>query len=229
MSHRWESLLFLHWAISPGKIQQTLPPGLTVDTFEGNAYLGIIPFFMKHVRFRWLPPLPGLSSFQELNVRTYVYDHRGIPGVWFYSLSCNQPMAVTGARLSTGLAYVNAEMWSEKGELIDYRCRRRRSSAVAQYRYRGEGMAREAEANSLEFFLLERYYFYAVRFGSLLRAQVAHNPYRYTPATVAVWSPIPVQLDGFVEICEPPSHACHVTGLDVKICGTQKLGLVPSR
>jgi len=223
MSHRWESLLFLHWAIPPGRIQQTLPSGLTVDTFEGRAWLGIIPFFMRRVRFKGLPALPGLSDFQELNVRTYVYDEAGIPGVWFYSLSCNQPVAVAAARLSTGLSYVDAEMTAEQSDVTDYTCRRKGTAPVARYRYRGEGIAREATTTSLEFFLLERYYLYAVRFGVLLRAQVTHSPYQYSEARVETWSPVPAQLDGFAEIFDPPAHVCHVEGLDVRIYGTQKL------
>jgi uncharacterized protein YqjF (DUF2071 family) len=210
--------------MSPARIQRTLPAGLTVDTFNGNAWLGIIPFFMRRVRFTGLPPLPGLSSFQELNVRTYVYDQEGIPGVWFYSLSCNQPAAVIAARLATGLSYVKAEMTSERGDFVDYTCRREGTMPIAHYRYRGEGTAREAEKNSLEFFLLERYYLYAVRFGSLLRAQVTHAPYRYSQARVEEWSSVPARLDEFAEVSDDPVHTCHVEGLDVAIYGTQKSG-----
>jgi hypothetical protein len=153
MNHRWESLLFLHWAVSAARVQRTLPAGLTVDTFEGHAYLGIIPFFMRRVRLRGLPPVPGLSAFQELNVRTYVYDKEGVPGVWFYSLSCNQPLAVAAARLFTGLNYMTAKMTADRSDLINYTCRRKRTAAVAGYRYRGEGAAQEAGIDSLEFFL----------------------------------------------------------------------------
>ena len=223
MNHRWESLLFLHWPMTAARIQRTLPEGLTVDTFEGNAYLGIIPFFMRRVRLRGLPPVPGLSAFQELNVRTYVYDKEGVPGVWFYSLSCNQPLAVAGARLLTGLNYVGAEMSAHRSNLIDYSCRRYGSAETARYRYRGEGPAAQARIDSLEFFLLERYYLYAVRFGSLLRAQVSHAPYRYRGAGVSTWSPIPAQLDGFPEVVDNPGHSCFVDALDVRIYATQKL------
>lgn len=98
MHQRWESLLFLHWRVPAATIQQTLPAGLTVDTFEGEAYLGISPFFMRQVRPTGLPAVPWLSDFLELNVRTYVYNADGVPGIWFYSLDCDQPLAVAGAR-----------------------------------------------------------------------------------------------------------------------------------
>src|SRR5947209_9596696 len=119
MHHRWEALLFLHWLVSPAEIQQTLPPGLTVDTFEDQAYLAISPFFMRKVRPVGVPPLPWLSEFQELNVRTYVFDERGVPGIWFYSLDCNQPLAVAGARMLSGLPYFNAEMSATFDGFID--------------------------------------------------------------------------------------------------------------
>src|SRR4051794_31668937 len=173
MHHRWESLLFLHWALPTERVQATLPAGLTVDTFEARAYLGIVPFFMRNVRPVGFPGLPGLSNFQELNVRTYVYDQSGTPGVWFYSLDCNQPLAVAGARLLTGLPYFQAEMTStETGESIGYTCRRKDTQPVAHFVYGGVGAARATHSASLDFFLLERYYLFATRGRSLVRAQV---------------------------------------------------------
>ena len=109
---RWNHLLFGHWKIDAAEIQATLPPGLFVDTFEGDAYLGVVPFFMQRVRPAWLPPLPGVSWFLELNVRTYVFDAEGRPGVWFYSLDCNQPVAVFLARSLFHLPYFHAKMTS---------------------------------------------------------------------------------------------------------------------
>src|SRR5437660_634498 len=86
MYQSWRDLLFLHWQYDAAAIQRTLPPGLQVDTFAGKAYLGIIPFFMQNVHPILVPPLAWLSDFLELNVRTYVFDENGVPGIWFYSL-----------------------------------------------------------------------------------------------------------------------------------------------
>src|SRR2546423_6570111 len=116
MQQRWELLLFLHWIVSPDVIQATLPNELTVDTFEGKAYLGLTAFFMTSVRPVGIPALPWLSYFQELNVRTYVYDKSGAAGVWFYSLDCNQPAAVLAARSLLGLPYFHAKMSASKGD-----------------------------------------------------------------------------------------------------------------
>ena len=81
---------------------------LGVDTWEGRAYVGVVPFTMKDVSPWWSPSVPGISNFHELNVRTYVHDAQGNPGVWFYSLDCNQPLAVQLARRLFSLPYVNA-------------------------------------------------------------------------------------------------------------------------
>ncbi len=110
MHQRWRALLFAHWRIDPDAIQKTLPVGLHVDTCDGSAWLGVVPFFMDAVRPAFLPALPWLSWFQELNVRTYVHDEKGVPGVWFYSLDCNQPLAVAIARTLFHLNYRHAAM-----------------------------------------------------------------------------------------------------------------------
>jgi uncharacterized protein YqjF (DUF2071 family) len=225
MHHRWENLLFLHWRFSPGEVQATLPPALTVDTFNGDAYLAITPFFMTHVRPAGFPALPWISSFQELNVRTYVYDNEGTPGVWFYSLDCNRLPAVLAARLITALRYFHAAMSATRADQTDYYCRRRGSNQTAHYIYRAIGRDREAEVQSLEFFVLERYYLFAQRreTGNLLRAQVAHAPYRYRDAELIEVSTIPAQLDGFVQLNRPPDHVCAVDGFDVNVFAPEKV------
>lgn len=223
MHHRWQSLLFVHWRLPAARVQQTLPAGLTVDTFDGDAYVGVVPFLMRQVRPVGLPAVPRLSNFHELNVRTYAYDRDGVPGVWFYSLSCDQPLAVLAARLFTGLHYVNAQMSSADGDAIEYWCRRGGSNQVAQYRYRPSGPASVAPADSLEFFLLERYYLFARRAGSLVRAQVAHHPYEIRRVVLDECSATPAHLDGFDDLSGPPVHVCAADRVDVNVYGTQKL------
>ena len=110
MYQRWDRLLFLHWEYSPDAIQETLPPGLSVDTFEGRAFLGVVPFFMRNIRPRVLPAVPYLSNFLECNVRTYVHDENGVPGVWFFSLDTNRWLAYKIARIAFRLPYYWAAM-----------------------------------------------------------------------------------------------------------------------
>jgi uncharacterized protein len=225
MHQRWEALLFLHWQVDPEYTQQTLPPGLTVDTFEGRAYLGITPFFMLNVRPATLPALPWISFFQELNVRTYVFDSSGAPGIWFYSLDCNRLVPALLARFFGGLPYCLASMNAVRGERIDYYSRRRGTSDPARYQYRPAGPDHETAAESLEFFVLERYYFFAYRHRRrrLLRAQVSHLPYRFHDVEMIRWSTTPAELAGFSDLAESPDHVCFADGFDVEIFAQEKL------
>lgn len=225
MYQRWESLLFLHWRLPPARIQETIPRALTVDTFDGEAFVGVTPFLMRNVRPVGLPAVPWLSDFHELNVRTYVHDRHGVPGVWFYSLDCDQRLAVLAARVFTGLPYLNAAMSATKRDgWNEYTCRREGTDEVACYRYRGLGVAAaEAHPDSLEFFLLERYYLYAERAGALIRAQVSHEPYAFRPAEVAQSSALPARLDGLAELPDLPMHACFIDGIDVNVYATEML------
>ncbi len=137
------------------------------------------PFFMRNVRLRGMPPLPWFSQFQELNVRTYAFDSSGTAGGWFYSLDCNRAWATFGARILQSLPHLLAEMHAEHTDWIGYSARRRGTSQLARFRYRAAGENRPIASESLEFFLLERYYLFAYRAanGALLCAQVAHAPY----------------------------------------------------
>ena len=218
MQHRWEQLLFAHWRISPQAVQATLPRELTVDTFEGRAYLGITPFFMANVRAAGLPRLPWVSHFQELNVRTYVYDEEGVPGVWFYSLDCNQPLAVLAARVLLGLPYFSSRMTARKSAWIDYTSTRIGTDLCARYRYRGVGKAATAELGSLEFFLLERYCLYSAHkaLPRPLRVRVSHPPYAFRHAETEELSSIPAALDGF-SLTGDPDHLCMVERIDVNV------------
>src|SRR5262245_27025051 len=100
----WGKLLFMHWRIDPQRLRGLIPAELEIDTFDGSAWMAIVPFTMWGTRASSLPPVPGLSEMHELNVRTYVHHHR-IPGVWFFSLDCNSAAAVLGARKFYHLPY----------------------------------------------------------------------------------------------------------------------------
>ncbi|MEM9400054.1 MAG: DUF2071 domain-containing protein [Verrucomicrobiota bacterium] len=224
MKQRWDSLLFLHWKISPEQIQRTLPPGLYVDTYGGSAWLGVVPFFMKNVRPVFCPPVPWLSWFHELNVRTYVYDDNGIPGVWFYSLDCDQPIAVKAAQTLFHLPYQYASMSSQlfremEASVIHYNCRRKGQQHKASYVYAGIDEEKEAEPETLEFFLLERYYLYAwiENAKRLLRGQVSHKPYLYKMTKLDDYSTLPMHQAGFDDAQGTPAHQCYSSGANVKI------------
>lgn len=218
MRQRWKDLLFLHWKWDRAEVQKTLPDGLTVDAFEGNAWLGVVPFFMCGIRPVLLPPVPFLSNFLELNVRTYVRDSEGNPGVWFYSLDCNQPVAVGVARTLFHLPYFHAKMTAiRRDAMTEYHSRRKGTERQSIYKYRGEERAAPASPGSLEEFLVERYRLYAAAGGRLFTGEVRHAPYTISPATVPEWCDGPLVLAGFDAKGRPPDHALHSPGVDVRV------------
>jgi len=113
MAMQWHDLLFMHWPVPPAVLRPLIPPALALETFDGAAWLGVTPFRMAGTRPRLVPPLPWLSAFPELNVRTYV-TAEGKPGVWFFSLDAANPLAVRGARALFHLPYYDAAMEVEK-------------------------------------------------------------------------------------------------------------------
>jgi uncharacterized protein YqjF (DUF2071 family) len=217
---KWRNLLFAHWSFSPEVIQKTLPEGLTVDTFHSMAWVGVIPFYMRDVHPRFIPSVPGISDFLELNVRTYVYDQKGRPGVWFYSLDCNQWLAITAARVGYFLPYYDAEMSAEDGAdgLIDYRCRRRNSEKQTRFWYSGKGMARFAEPGTLDFFLIERYLLFTrdPASGDLFCGRVHHSPYPLLTPKLASFDTTMFEING-LPIPKGDPDAIHFSpGVDVK-------------
>lgn len=219
MRQRWSRLLFAHWSISPAAIQASLPKGLHVDTFEGRAWIGIVPFYMQAIRPVLAPPLPWLSWFLELNVRTYVHDDGGNAGVWFYSLDCNQPVAVEIARRAFHLPYQHARMSaSREGDSVNYRCQRKGQPVTAQYLYKPIGPQRVAVPGSLEFFLVERYLlFSASADGSLHTGRVHHRPYVFADAVCESPSVEPARQAGFDLGQEAPESLLYSPGVDVTV------------
>ncbi len=181
MTQIWHELLFAHWPIEPGKLRPLVPSILPLDTYEGQCWVGIVPFHMTYVRPRWVPPMPELSSFVELNVRTYVTLH-GIPGVYFFSLDASNPIAVAIARAIFHLPYFNAIMRSERVEdTIHYYSRRtHRGAPPAEFKatYSPIAPISYARPGSLESWLTERYCLFTVaRDDSVFRGDIHHVPW----------------------------------------------------
>ncbi len=214
MRQRWDDLFFLHWEYTSAAIQARLPSGLTVDTFEGKAHLGVVGFRMNAVRPVGLPALPWLSYFNELNVRTYVRDAAGEPGVWFFSLDCDRAPAVVIARAGFGLPYEYAAMSFGPG--LAQSCRRQGEQETARYAWSAGSSPQIAAPGSLEFHLAERYSFFSVRRGRLVRGQVHHSPYELSPADTTAWSDLPLRWDGFDVGGRAPdfSHCCQGVAIE---------------
>lgn len=218
MNQRWESLLFLHWRWDAEEIQRTLPPGLYVDTFQGDAWLAIVPFYMRGIRPRFCPPVPGISDFLELNVRTYVHDEQGRPGVWFYSLDCNQQLAVWTARTFFHLPYQNARMSAQLSNgCVDYRCQRRGELNESHFRYRITPESQFAEPGSLAFFLAERYLLFSQTPRGIRCGQVHHTPYPLAAASLEAWDVNALLQAGFTDPQRPPDHIIGSSGVEVAV------------
>lgn len=178
MTQCWHELLFSHWPIKPSSLRPLVPDLLTLDTFDGEAWLGIVPFRMSNVHPRGLPSVNGLSRFPELNVRTYV-TARGISGVYFFSLDAASPIAVALARSLFHLPYFNAIMRCERiDDTIHYRSHRtHRNAPPADYliTYHPIAPIFAAQPGSLEHWLTERYRLYTTFRHHLYSAGIHHR------------------------------------------------------
>lgn len=191
MHMTWWDLLFAHWSAPTDALAARLPAGLELDTYEGRAYVGVVPFRMSNVRPRFLPPAPGLSAFPELNVRTYV-RRGGVAGVWFFSLDAASRLAVRGARVGFHLPYFDAEMRVDRAGDggIEYESRRTHRGAppaTLRTRYRPVGPVSTPVPGSLDHFLTYRLSLFAADgAGRIFRADVAHPPWPLQPAEAEI-------------------------------------------
>jgi uncharacterized protein YqjF (DUF2071 family) len=183
MTQTWHDLLFAHWRIDADRLAETIPPPLRLDTFSGEAWLGIVPFHMSNVAPRGVPALPWLSAFPELNVRTYV-TFGAQPGVYFFSLDATNPAAVAVARLLFGLPYFVAAIEVRRSGVVEYRSRRRgRPAAAFAATYGPVGRVFEPRSGTLEHFLTERYSLYTVdKERRPWRLEIHHPPWPLQPA-----------------------------------------------
>lgn len=222
MYQRWENLLFLHWEYDCETIQKTLPTGLYVDTFDGRAFIGIVPFYMKNIRPRFLPAVPGISNFLEMNLRTYVHDGNGNAGVWFYSLDANQWLAVKLARSLFHLPYFQAKMQAQNIDgTINYSWKR--DHHHSSFIYTAQQPLYTAEPGTLEFFLVERYILFSTYNKKLYTGHVHHQPYPICLPKLDTWGSDFLHINGF-ECDTPPVHSLMSPGVNVEVFALQRHG-----
>jgi uncharacterized protein len=176
MKQSWSKLLFAHWPVKSELLREHVPAMLEIDTHENSAWIGVIPFAMRGVRPRYTVEMPGMSNFLELNVRTYVVKD-GIPGVYFFSLDCSNPVAVFVARKFYHLPYYNATMkLSSEDHAVKYYSRRAASGAVFDGSYQPQGPIFKSSPGSIERFLTERYCLYTTdQNGQCYRGVIHHE------------------------------------------------------
>ena len=204
MGQTWEDLLFAHWRVDPELLRPRIPKGLELDTFDGAAWIGVVPFRLTGLRLRGLLPFPGASSFLELNVRTCV-TAQDKPGIWFFSLDASSRVAVELARRTYRLPYFHAWMSaSRRGEWVVYESARvDEPGRLFSAGYRPAGSAFEAQPGSLEWFLTERYCLYALDRGALSRAEIHHEPWplQQAEAEIEANTMPPVELPDHAPLC----------------------------
>jgi uncharacterized protein YqjF (DUF2071 family) len=177
MAQGWHDLLFAHWPVAPTVIRALVPRELELHLFDGQCWVGVVPFWMSGVRARRMPVIPGVSRFAELNVRTYV-TRGGKPGVYFFSLDAASRLAVAAARTFYHLPYFFADMKVEAdGETIDYRSARRGEPAEFRGRYGATGPVVLRNPGTLEHWLTERYCLYTVHRDCVWRGEIHHAPW----------------------------------------------------
>ncbi len=217
MHQNWENLLFLHWPVDPALVRPLIPEPLEIDTFEGKSWIGITPFALSGLRLLSLPEIPGLDSFLELNVRTYVH-YKGMPGVWFFSLDASRTIPVMAARLLFQLPYHSAEMkFVSDGDAFAFSSRRSGNPA-AQFRagWRSGQRLRAPDLESLAFFLVERYALFAVTGHQISMTRVYHAPWILDEAILQSWESTLHSATGLPEPgSEPLAYFSRMQKVDV--------------
>lgn len=219
MRQWWGKLLFAHWPIEAKLLRPLIPDGLTIDTFEGEAWIGVVPFTMWGIRPLFTPPIPGLSAFHELNVRTYVH-YKGVPGVWFFSLDANNATAVWAARSFFSLPYYNSRITlHQQAETISYSLTRTHKNAqpakLETTWHIGESL-KPSEPDTLPFFLTERYCLYAARKEKIYRLRISHPVWQLKQATLSSFESTMIEALGLpTPAGEPLLHYAEELKVDI--------------
>ena len=226
MRQNWRNLLFLHWEVPMESLRQLVPPELEIDTFDGKAYVGLVPFSMRDIRPRGLPAVSFLSHFNEVNVRTYVHFRGCDPGVWFFSLDAANPVAVQIARGLFKLPYFYAVMESKiSGSECTYSSERlwpKPIPASCELKYAPAGSVVHAVPGSLDHFLVERYILYSMSGRNLFQGRVHHTPYGVQSAELISMTENLVLRSGIVlPDASPLVH--YSAGVDVRVYGIKRV------
>lgn len=227
MAQTWHDLLFAHWPVAAAELRPHVPADLEIDLFDGQAWIGVVPFRMSGVRLRGLPGVPGNTAFPELNVRTYVKlggsprepSPRG--GVWFFSLDATAALVVAVARAWFHLPYYRARMRCDRrGDAVEYASERTHAGAppaIWRGTYEPTGPVFRSRPGSLEHWLTERYCLWArAKDGRLWRGDIHHGPWPLQPARATVEQDTMAAASG-LQIPASDPHLLFARHLDVRI------------
>lgn len=215
MRQQWLDLAYLHWRCDPGEVQRLLPEGLVVDTFEGNAWVGLIPFSMRGIGLARGPSVPYLGSFSEVNVRTYVRVG-SVPGVWFFSLDVDRLLPALVARATYRLPYCwGATDHVRRGDRVETRVVRRWPGRVDESRIvvtAGDPV----EPDDLDVFLTARWGLYSRTRSGLRYAPVDHEPWPLRTGIASEWDDGLIRAAGLPAVTGEP-HVRFSDGVSVRI------------
>jgi uncharacterized protein YqjF (DUF2071 family) len=194
MGQTWRDLLFAHWRVDEDELRPHVPQSLELETFDGSAWIGVTPFRLSALRLRGLPPLPGVSTFVELNCRTYVRTGDR-PGIWFFSLDASSRFFVEAAKHLYKLPYRYRRLELDRGRF---------HAEHFTAEYAPEGAVFQAKPGTLEHFLTERYCLYAD--DGRARGQIHHRPWPLQEAVAEVF------VDGIAPVPLRGAPLCHYAG-----------------
>jgi uncharacterized protein YqjF (DUF2071 family) len=228
MGQRWSDLLFIHRQAKADAVRALVPPALALDLYDAAAWISVTPLYLSHLRPRGVPPLPFVSEFPELNVRTYV-TYGGKPGVYFFSLDAGNALAVYGARMLYHLPYFRASMSVRESRdgTIHYQSRRtHRSAPAAEFsaRYRPSGAVTHSKPGTLDHWLTERYCLYALDTARrVYRTEIHHHPWPLQPAEVEIERDTMAAAAGLTLPMEP-TRLSFSRRLDVVVWAPERVG-----
>ena len=217
---KWRSLSFLHWTVPVAAVRRAVPPALELDLWQGEAFVGIVPFAMRDIAPHWWPRRWSFN-FLETNLRTYVH-YRGRPGVYFLSLDANSRLAVRAARYGWGLPYYDADMTLATEGDLHYASQRPRHGAAFQLRCRPGAFLGASQPGTVEHFLLERYLLFVERSRRIFVGQVSHSPYPVQRLQVVDVRESLAQAAGLPPLAGPPALAHYAAGVDVEVFGLNR-------
>jgi uncharacterized protein YqjF (DUF2071 family) len=203
MRQDWQAVTFAHWRFDPVAVDQLLPSGLRTEPFGGSAWVGVVAFRMADTR---PPGVPWLSTFPELNVRTYVLGPDGLPGLWFFSLDAARLAVVAAGRAGYGLPYCWSRMRVDvAGGRVAYRSRRRwPGPRGAACRLAVDVGAPLPEPDELARWLTERYRVYTRVAGRWGTVAASHPPWALATASLVEQEESVLTGAGLPRPAEPP-------------------------
>jgi uncharacterized protein YqjF (DUF2071 family) len=221
----WRHLLFVHWPVPLATLRPLVPAALPIDTFRGQAFVGLVAFAVENNRVTLLPPFPLLGRFYEINLRTYVRPAKGDPGVYFFSLDASNAVIAAAARASYGLPYHGARAeWRRArvtpGQPAQHQVSLRRIAFApdvgCDIRWSATGTPAPASPDTLAHFLVERYVLYTAARDTVSAARVHHEPYPLQGARLRTLKESLSLAAGLPKLGRP-TLAHYAKGVDVSI------------